>query len=107
GVGQVITQPVRVSDGDHFVMDTVHDEDWLTDALEVREALAREMLPVTKRRHLGGGNLGSGGGLPILLPLREPSNKGLACCLARLCQRKEDLRQDRVSSKLRIPEVVG
>src|SRR6516162_3454007 len=87
-------------------MDAVNNKDWLADAFQVREALARELLPVMKRGHLGPGHLPPGARLPVLLSLRKPSNECLPGCLARRGRRKEYFLQDRVSSKLRVVEVL-
>ena len=45
GVRQVLAQSVRVGDGNHLVVDTVHDERGMTDGPELSESLAFERLP--------------------------------------------------------------
>jgi hypothetical protein len=52
----VCTQPIGVLDGNHLIMDAVHHQGRMLDALEVCEALTGEFLPVSKGRQLGLGN---------------------------------------------------
>src|SRR5690349_2157265 len=39
-VGQVLTQPIRVTYRDHFIVYAVHDEGRVVDALQIRESIA-------------------------------------------------------------------
>jgi DNA-binding NarL/FixJ family response regulator len=47
-------------------MNTVHHERWLTDTFQVRKALAGELLPLTKGRHLGPRSRWSGWSVAIV-----------------------------------------
>src|SRR5262249_50797203 len=58
-VREVFAERVGVRDRDHLVMNTVHDERWLTDRAQICEALARDPCPVAKSRNLCNGALGS------------------------------------------------
>jgi len=87
-------------------MNAVHDERGLTDVSQVRETIACKFLPVAKRCHLSSGHRRSGTRVPILFALRKPFDEGCTSCLARLGRRKEDLLQKRISSKIRIGEVL-
>src|SRR4030095_150351 len=106
-VWQVLTEPVGVGDGDHLIMDAVHDQDWLTNAPEAAEALSRELLPFTKSCDLSLRDRWPRGGLSIGFPLGKPFDKLFPRRLARLSGSKEDLDQDGVPFEHRIPEVPG
>src|SRR5262245_61030466 len=82
GVRQILTEPVGVPDGDHLVVDTVHDKRRLTDAPQVCKTLARDALPIAESSHLSLSNVGTRDRLPILRALLKPFYEGLAGCLA-------------------------
>jgi hypothetical protein len=48
GVWEVCTQPIGVLDWNHLIMDAVHHQGRMFDALQVCEALTGEFLPVAK-----------------------------------------------------------
>src|SRR6188768_3213198 len=72
---------------------------------QLSEALALELLPVTKGGHLGCRHLGSRSSIEILLALCQPFNECLTRRLARCGRCKEELLQDGVPLELWVLEV--
>lgn len=77
-VRQVLDQPVGVRDGNHCVMNAVHDEHWLANGREVRETLASELLPIPKGHDLSLGDFRPGDRFAIFLPFDQPVDEGFA-----------------------------
>jgi hypothetical protein len=91
GVRKVLGQPIGVRDGNHFVVDAIHYERGLMDALEIAEAGSRRLLPLPERRHLCGDDVPSGSGVEILGSLCKPLDKRSTGRLARRSRREENL----------------
>ena len=53
GVWQILTEPIRIADGNHFVVNTVDYKSGLVNSFQYREALSRNPIPFTERGHLG------------------------------------------------------
>ena len=62
GVRQVLGQPVRVAHRNHLVVEALHDQCGVTQASQVREALAGEALPLAERGNLRLATFGPEGG---------------------------------------------
>src|SRR5712675_2296427 len=106
GVRQVLGQPVGVAHRNHLVMEALHHQRGMTNALQVSEALAREPLPLAKRGQLCAGNIRPGGWFAVFLPQHQSRDERLAGGLARRRRREEDLSQDRVAAILWILDVL-
>ena len=52
GIGQILTEPIRIANGNHFVVDTVDYKRGLANAFQYREALSRNPVPLAERGHL-------------------------------------------------------
>lgn len=59
GIWQILTEPVRIADGDHFVVDTVDYQSGLANAFQCRETLSCKLIPLAERGHLRLGYLWS------------------------------------------------
>src|SRR5690349_8197462 len=59
GVRQVLDQPVRVGNRNHFVVNAVHDKRGLLDVPQIGEPGSVGLLPVAERRELRGGDVAS------------------------------------------------
>src|SRR5687768_18467286 len=59
GVRKVFGQPIRVGNGNHFVVEAIDDEGGLMDVLEIAEASPRRLLPLAECRNLCGGDVRS------------------------------------------------
>src|SRR5262249_20256549 len=79
----------------------------MTDVLQIGEPGPSRLLPLTKGRHLRGGDEWSGRRVEALRSLREPLDKPSASRLARRSRCEEDLLQHRVSLEGRVTEVSG
>lgn len=83
GVRKILGQPIGVRDGNHLVVDAVHDECGLMNVLEIPEARSGRLLPFTERRDLRCGDVRSGWCVEILSALSKPPDERSACRLAR------------------------
>src|SRR5439155_14756896 len=52
GIRQTLTEPIRIADGNHFVVNTVDYKSGLVNSLQYREALSRNPVPLAERGHL-------------------------------------------------------
>src|SRR5579862_7021437 len=93
GVRQVLAQHVGVSDRNHIVEDTVHDEAWLTYFGELCKSFAAKMFPGAESCDLSLCNLWTRYGLAILFAFCEPRHKSLTCRLTRYAWREEEFHQ--------------
>jgi hypothetical protein len=83
GVRQVLAQSVGVGHGNHLVVDTVHDERWMTDGPQVSESLAFERFPLTECRDLRARDLRTRDWIAVFFALREPPDERLSRGLTR------------------------
>src|SRR6476620_4010832 len=87
-------------------MEALHDQCRVTQASQVREALAGGALPLPERGNLRLGSVRPGGRVAVLLSLHQSRDEGLASRLARARRREEDLLQNGIAAILRILEVL-
>ena len=59
GIGQILTEPIRIANGNHFVVNTIDYKRGLANTFQYREALPRNLIPLAERGHLGPGYLGA------------------------------------------------
>src|SRR5262249_2979529 len=52
GIWQILTEPIRIADGNHFVVNTVDYKCGLANTLQYREALSRNLIPLAEGGHL-------------------------------------------------------
>jgi hypothetical protein len=83
GVGQVLSQSVRVDNRNHLVPNAVDDERRVRNRSEIRETIAGKTLPVAERCHLRIGDLRSRDSVEILVPLRQSLDERDASGLGR------------------------
>src|SRR6266576_1584095 len=105
-VRYVLGQPVRVPHRNHLVLEALHNQRGMTNALQVGKALARQPLPLAKRGQLCACNVRPGGRLAVFSSLHQSRDERLAGGLARRRRREEDLLQDGKPAMLRILEVL-
>src|SRR6267154_1766244 len=77
----------------------------MTNSLQIGEALARETLPLAKRRQLCGANVRPRGRLAVVLSLHQSCDECRASSLARCRWSEEDLLQNCIALILRILDV--
>ena len=98
GVRQVLAQSVGVGNGNHLVVDTVHDERGMPDGPEFGESLALEPFPLAECRYLSARDLRTRDWIEVVFALRDPSDECLTRGLTRGRRCEEDLFQDIVPS---------
>src|SRR5689334_4425783 len=106
-IRQILTQEIRIPDGDHFVVDAADYQSGLADAFEAREAFALGLLPLAKCRQLRSGDLWSRRSVAVARPFAEPPDECRASFLTTLCRSKEDFLQNRIAFKGLVREVRG
>ena len=71
GVGQVLSQSVRVDNRDHLVMYALDDERRVRNRAEIRETLSGKAFPIAERCDLCSSDLWSRHSVEILVPLPQ------------------------------------
>ena len=106
-IRQVLLQPVGIADRNHFVVNAIHHERRLRDALQIRKTIATELLPLAKGRHLRAGHDWTGRWIAVFSPQCDSANECFAGGLTHIGEREEDLLQDRIALQVRVIELGG
>lgn len=100
GIWQILTEPIGIANGNHFVVNTVDYKSGLTNAFQFREPLPPNLVPLAERCHLRGRYLGTRYRFSVILALEQPTDECLPGQLARRSWREEKLLQDRIPLEL-------